>query len=162
MQQLQHAEFIALMAHRHQRDAYGDPYSGHLRRVVSMVDGDEARAVAWLHDLVEKVPGWSLLELRREGFGESVTSGVEAMTRAEDEDYLDSVRRASRHPVARQVKRADLADHVARGREHGLDTSRYEAGLRVLDEADARLAAERAAQQQAVSPSPPPASPPPD
>ena len=53
-------------------------------------------------------------DLRAAGFDETIVTAVAALTRRKDsgEDYLDYVRRAVQHPIARRVKRLDLMDNM--------------------------------------------------
>ena len=55
MQQSQEslARAIAEKAHADQVDKAGEPYIGHPAHVVASVEGDKAKAEAWLHDVVE-------------------------------------------------------------------------------------------------------------
>jgi (p)ppGpp synthase/HD superfamily hydrolase len=56
--ELQLAERIARKAHAGQMDTVtGADYITHVERVVALVEGDEAKAVAWLHDVVEDSTG---------------------------------------------------------------------------------------------------------
>lgn len=51
---LQTAERLARHAHAGQVEQLtGDDYIHHVERVVALVEGDEAKAVAWLHDVLE-------------------------------------------------------------------------------------------------------------
>ncbi len=111
MNQLEHAIVIAAKAHAGQVDKAGATYILHPLRVMLGVESEAARAAAALHDVVEDTP-WTLEKLREEGFDEEVVGAVEALTRREGEDYLDFVRRAGGHPVAREVKIADLRDNM--------------------------------------------------
>ncbi|WP_200939472.1 GTP pyrophosphokinase [Aureimonas sp. Leaf454] len=110
------ADEIAASAHDGQVDKAGAPYISHPRRVSAAVDGEIAKVVALLHDVVEDGPDWSLERLRSEGFPVEVVDAVDALTHREGEDYFESVRRAGADPIARQVKLADLADNSDRTR----------------------------------------------
>ena len=50
------AQSIAVAAHKGQVDKAGMPYIEHPAHVASGVQGDAAKAVAWLHDVVEDTP----------------------------------------------------------------------------------------------------------
>ena len=50
---VERAKALALRAHAGQVDRAGEPYAGHPARVAARVRTDEARVVAWLHDVVE-------------------------------------------------------------------------------------------------------------
>jgi hypothetical protein len=41
-----------------------------------------------------------------------VLAGIDAVTRRDGEDYYTFCRRAARHPLGREVKRADLEDNM--------------------------------------------------
>ena len=80
------AERIARRAHAHQVDKAGQPYVGHLERVVrnlvrrwSDVTADELSA-AWLHDVMEDTE-WDADMLRRAGIPASTIQIVEELTR---------------------------------------------------------------------------------
>ena len=113
------ARAIAERVHAHDVDKSGAAYIEHPAHVASMVDGDDAKAVAWLHDVVEDHGDiWSLNDLRAVGLSEEVVAGVDAMTHRVGEDYLDFVRRAAADPLARVVKLADVV--------HNMDLSRLQ------------------------------------
>ncbi len=133
---VQQARSIAIDAHRGQAAKTGEPFIDHVARVAASVDDDEQAVVAWLHDVVEKAPNWTLERLRAAGFSDAVLSAVDAMTKREGEDYFDFCRRAFANPLARPVKRADLLDNIAQVVSMGGDTFKYEEALRLLDSRD--------------------------
>lgn len=104
------ASEFALRAHAGFVDKAGKPYAGHLERVaLRLADNPAAAVVAWLHDTVEDT-GVTLDVIARE-FGDDTAIAVEAVTHRPDEDYMDYVKRAGDHPVARLVKISDLIDN---------------------------------------------------
>jgi (p)ppGpp synthase/HD superfamily hydrolase len=103
---------VALLAHRGQRDRTGEPYVLHAVRVMQHVAGPSAQMAALLHDVVEKSP-LRLDDLRVRGFPPEVVAAVDALTRRQEESYEAYVVRASRDPLARAVKLADVLDHLA-------------------------------------------------
>lgn len=145
---LERAIAIGCAAHAGQRDKAGAPYILHPLRVMLAQNCDEARMAAVLHDVVEDGEGWTLERLRAEGFSEVVVSAVEAVTRRREEEgddpetYLAFVRRATAHPIARLIKRADLQDNCDLSRiahPTELDFRRidkYRQALSVLDSLD--------------------------
>jgi hypothetical protein len=110
MSTLETALRVAVAAHAGQSDKGGDPYITHPLRLMAAVDSEEAKIVALLHDVVEDTPV-GLDDLRREGFSEAVLSAVDCVTHRRDEPYADYVVRCKNHPVAREVKLADLGDN---------------------------------------------------
>jgi (p)ppGpp synthase/HD superfamily hydrolase len=121
------AKRIATQAHQGQVDKAGQPYIWHPEFVASQVTGDEAKAVAWLHDVIEDTP-ITFDDLRAEGLSETVIEAVTALTKREDESYEMYLGRVAANPIAKAVKLADL--------KHNMDTSR----LSIIDDkARARL-----------------------
>lgn len=132
MQHLDHAVQIAMEAHKGQADKTGKPYFEHCQRVAFLVSGDEAKTVAYLHDVVEKGSGWTLDRLKEEGFPPAVISAVDALTQRPDEPDDDFVRRAASNPLALPVKKADLEDNLQQAEQAGRKTEKYERGLDIL------------------------------
>jgi (p)ppGpp synthase/HD superfamily hydrolase len=106
---------IATKAHEGQLDKEGLAYILHPLRVMNSVEGEVAKIVAVLHDVIEDT---SVTEddLRREGFGESLITAVRCVTHRRDESYADYVVRCKGNEVARKVKLADLEDNSRLGR----------------------------------------------
>lgn len=132
---IERAAAIAEQAHADQIDKGGAPYITHPTRVALAVEGEEAKMVALLHDVVEDSE-WTLDRLRDEGFSEAVVKAVDALTHKDREDYFDTVRRAKADPLARIVKLADLADNSDRtrlGEITGQDERRLEKYARARD-----------------------------
>jgi (p)ppGpp synthase/HD superfamily hydrolase len=110
MATLETALRIAARAHEGQKDKNGQPYILHPLRVMNAVEGEEAKVVAVLHDVVEDSPT-TADDLRREGFTEAVVAAVLCVTHPKDESYADYVVRCKANALARQVKLADLEDN---------------------------------------------------
>lgn len=107
---------IATEAHFGQTDKAGADYILHPIRVSNAVDGEAAKIVALLHDVVEDCPCWSLERLREESFGDEIIAAIDAVTRRAEESYEAFVRRAASHPLGRIVKIADLRDNMDHSR----------------------------------------------
>lgn len=129
---LKHAIQVAADAHEGQMDKAGKPYFEHCQRVAAAVAGDQAKTVAYLHDVAEKGRSWTLDRLKEEGFSQAVLSAVDALTRRRDEPEDVFIRRAISNPLARLVKRADLEDNRWQVEMTGGDPAKYEAGLEIL------------------------------
>ena len=130
---------IAEEVHASQRDKTGQRYIEHCRRVVDTVETMDQKVVAYLHDVLEKGDGWTRTKLEEAGFGPTVASAVDAMSRRDGEDYFAFVRRAASNRLALPVKRADLEDNIWQARQVGASTVKYEEALRILDEEFPRL-----------------------
>ncbi|ANK95300.1 MULTISPECIES: HD domain-containing protein [Rhizobium] len=132
MQHLDHAMQIALEAHEGQVDKTGRPFFEHCQRIALLVSGDDARTVAYLHDVAEKGSGWTLDRLREEGFPSAIISAVDALTRRPEEPDDEFVRRAASNPLALPVKQADLEDNLRQAEQAGKKTEKYQRGLDLL------------------------------
>lgn len=107
---------IALHVHGGQRDKGGDEYMWHVCRVGMAGTTPEEQVVGLLHDTLEDVPP-TLTRLRVDGaihlaYGEAVQDAVWALTRQDDEPYLEYLKRLSANPLAVQVKLHDLMDNM--------------------------------------------------
>lgn len=106
---------IAHDAHEHQREeSTNAPYVLHVERVASMFDETDLQAVAWLHDVIEDAPDWSLNRLRQYDIPEHIICAVDLLTKMEGEQYAKYIGRikASANRLAVLVKLGDLRDHL--------------------------------------------------
>jgi (p)ppGpp synthase/HD superfamily hydrolase len=108
---LEDALRLAVEAHYGATDRYGEPYILHPLRVMHRVDTEAEKMAAILHDVIEDTPH-TLEDLRQAGYAVMVVDAVDALTRREDETYVDYVERLSPCPIARRVKIADLEDNM--------------------------------------------------
>lgn len=129
------AESIARQAHEGQFDKAGVPHIEHPEHVAAAVEGDEAKATAWLHDVVEDT-SYSFSDLEAQGISPSVTDALRLLTHDKAVPYLDYVRAIKQSPLATRVKLADLA--------HNSDLSRL---AKVTEEDRARVERYRQAMQ---------------
>jgi hypothetical protein len=118
------AEILARVWHGAETDAQGEPYLAHVARVAAASPAD-ARAVAWLHDTLERTH-LREQDLLLAGLSDDQLRALRLLTRhtpaGHDEAYLAHVgliaRAAGRAgSMARSVKRADLRDHIAHKRQ---------------------------------------------
>lgn len=108
---LEKALNLATRAHKGQTDKSGAPYIFHSIRVANRCSTDEERIVALLHDTIEDTditPEYLLSE----GFPQSIVDAVLSVTRNEEENYEDFVKRSHLNPIGRQVKLHDLEDNM--------------------------------------------------
>jgi len=110
MATLESAIRIAVDAHAGQVDMDGAAYITHPLRIMNAVEGEDAKIVAVLHDVVEDSTT-TLDDLRKAGFSEDILSAVECLTRRRDMSYADYVVRCKGHSLAHQMKLADLTDN---------------------------------------------------
>jgi len=117
---LKRAKEIAEEAHKGQTRWHGEPAITHPEAVAKKLEKHDmaTQAVAWLYDVVEDNPQWTLDRLRSEGFFDFIIEAVDAMTHREGETYFDYIMRVKKNLIARAVKQADI--------EHNLSTSEAE------------------------------------
>lgn len=101
------AKSIAIQAHEGQLDKAGKPYIEHPRTVAGLVEGDVAKAVAWLHDVVED-SSMTFEDLKAEGITSEIINHVRLLTHDKSVPYLDYIAAIKGDPVACEVKLADL------------------------------------------------------
>ena len=111
MPTLERAIALAATAHAGQTDKAGAPYILHLLRVMMAQASETAMMAAVLHDLVEDTDH-TFDDLADEDFPEPVIEALRHVTKREGESYADFAARAGSHPIARQVKIADLEDNM--------------------------------------------------
>lgn len=140
---VQVADLVAYMAHRGQVDKIGADYICHPRMVASFVEGEKAKAVALLHDVLEDT--YLTEGDLRPVFGDEITDAVLILTRDEQEDYFDYIRRVKKHPLAKQVKLADLRHNTDRsrilnpGEKDFARWKKYEKAIQMLTREDADI-----------------------
>jgi len=104
---------IATWAHEGQIDKSGNPYIEHPKAVADMVEGDAAKMVALLHDVIEDTC-WSMTDLRKAGFCNRVLDAVDAITKRDDETHDAYLGRVKTNELALVVKLADIAHNESR------------------------------------------------
>ena len=104
------AKEIAKQAHAGQTDKAGKPYIEHPASVASMVETDEEKIVAWLHDVLEdtSVSAKCLADV----FPARIMAALDALTHMENERYEEYVERIRLNPLAVKVKMADLVHNM--------------------------------------------------
>jgi (p)ppGpp synthase/HD superfamily hydrolase len=136
MTELQLAERIARSAHANQfEESTGESYIHHVERVVAMVDSDEAKAVAWLHDVLED-SDYTSDDLRAAGISAPVITAVLYLTREEAVSYASYIEDLllCGDALALTVKAADLRDHLRPNCPPTL-RPRYEAAVAMFEAA---------------------------
>ncbi|MBK6506460.1 MAG: HD domain-containing protein [Ignavibacteria bacterium] len=112
MSTLKRAIEIAFEAHKDQKDKNGEPYFGHVLRVMNLGKTENEKICGVLHDLVEDTE-WTFEDLRREGFSKTVIDALTCVTKiSEDEDYEEFTNRIAKNRLAVIVKINDLSDNM--------------------------------------------------
>ncbi len=118
MATIEDAISIAAQAHKGVKDRVGAPYILHPMRMMMRLHSEAEMMTAILHDVVEDTRDnseenkWTIEKLREKGFPEAVLEAVEGVTNRTDESYERFIERASKNPIARRVKIADLEDNM--------------------------------------------------
>lgn len=108
------AERIARRAHKGQFRRNGmTPYIKHPQRIVKEISGDDnAKAVAWLHDVLEDTPV-TAEELADGGIPSDIILAVQTLTKVKGQPYNEYLKRVKANPLARKVKMYDMLDNLA-------------------------------------------------
>lgn len=106
---------IAIKAHEGQIDLGGNAYIEHPKAVARMLTTDVEKAVAYLHDVLEdtSVTEKDLLNM---GISKEIVDIVKILTKKKTESYKEYIESVKVHPIARNVKIADIT--------HNMDMSR--------------------------------------
>ena len=105
------ARAIAERAHKGQKDKGGREYILHPVAVSSMCQSKEAKVAALLHDVLED-SDLSAKDLLDEGIPEEIVDVVLLLTKEAGYDRDAYIRRIAEHPVACEVKMADLMHNM--------------------------------------------------
>jgi (p)ppGpp synthase/HD superfamily hydrolase len=130
---------LCFEAHKAQTDKTGLPYVFHPFHLAEQMKDEISTVCALLHDVIEDTD-YTLEDLAAMGFPDEVLEVLRLLTHAPEEPYMDYVERLSHHPVARQVKLADLRHNsdLTRMDESEIDewalarTKRYKQAMRLL------------------------------
>ena len=108
---------LCFEAHKEQSDKSGIPYVFHPFHLAEQMQDEESTIVALLHDVIEDTD-YTLDDLRKVGFDDSVLAAITLMTHEDGVPYMDYVEKIKTNPIARTVKLADL--------RHNSDMTRLE------------------------------------
>lgn len=119
---------IATEAHKGQVDKAGVPYINHPLTVASLVDTEEEKIVALLHDTIEdtSITEQDLIDY---GFPNKIVEAVKLLTHNKNVPYMDYVAKIKDNELARKVKIADLTHNSDLSRLKEItdkDKKRYE------------------------------------
>lgn len=137
---------IARRAHEGQLDKAGLPYIDHPLRVMAGVSGEHTKMAAVLHDVVED-NDITPEDLLAYGCPPPVVSAIVALSKVSGESQANYLRRVAADPLARTVKRADIADNTNPERLALLDPAvrdrliaKYAEACQLLDEYEQEFA----------------------
>lgn len=102
---------IAVVAHAGQKDKGGEPYVGHLFRVMSAGRTVEEKIVGVLHDLLEDTE-WTPEALIEEQFPENLVNAIHCLSKKEGEYYGIYLQRVKSNKLSLAVKMNDLVDNM--------------------------------------------------
>lgn len=102
---------ISVDVHAGQKDRYGEIYIFHPMRVMMKLYTVDDKCVAILHDVVED-SDWTVEDLSREGFPQNIIEAIDAVSKREDEPYMEYIHRLASNEMAMRVKLADLEDNM--------------------------------------------------
>lgn len=90
-------------------DRGGNPYILHCLHVMNEVKhlGEEAMISAVMHDVIEDTEV-TFDDLYNEGFSQEVLLILQLLTHRKGTDYMAYIKALSVHPIAKEVKKADL------------------------------------------------------
>ena len=115
------AMLLAWDMHLMSVDKGGMPYILHPVAVAEMMMDDEyAVCVALLHDIIEDTP-MTIHQLSCMHFPIEIIEAVDAITRKENEKYMDYLARVKDNKLARKVKLGDLKHNSDLGRLRSID-----------------------------------------
>lgn len=102
---------IAIKAHKGQRDLAGVDYIEHTKAVANLVNSDEEKAVAYLHDVLEDtyITEKDLLQM---GIPNNIVLAVKVLTKEKNEPYTKYIERVKENKLASTVKIADLQHNM--------------------------------------------------
>ena len=98
---------IAADAHSGQKDKGENAYINHPLKVASMLDSEEEKVVALLHDVIED-SAYTLEDLREVGIPKHLLEAIDLLTKKEGVSYDDYLKGVKGNKLARVVKIADL------------------------------------------------------
>lgn len=110
------ASKIAYRAHKEQEDKAGVPYIFHPIHIAEQMDTEASCIVALLHDVVEDSD--ITIDYLSQYFSEDVMVALKILTKNENDDYVEYIKRIKTNKLATKVKLKDL--------EHNSDLTRLD------------------------------------
>ena len=91
---IEHAIFLALQAHKGQKDKAVQPYILHPLRVMCKMENNKEKIIAVRHDTIEDSDLY-LTILKEKGFPKEILKTLDLLTHREGESYIDYIKRVS-------------------------------------------------------------------
>lgn len=126
------ARDIAREAHKGYQRKDGTPYINHPQAVAMLLETDDEKIVAWLHDVLEDT-NITFGDLVNEGIPKRLCEVIDLLTRIKGENYLDEILRIKENDLAIRVKIADLMHNLS-NLENGSLRDKYLLALYILKE----------------------------
>lgn len=115
---------IASEAFEKKYDKGGNPYILHCLYVMHKVKhlGELAMICAVLHDLIEDCSesGYHMIYLEKQGFSAEIRLILELLTHRPETPYMDYIKALAVHPIAKEIKKADIEHNSKITRLKGL------------------------------------------
>ena len=112
---LEKAIYIALVAHKGQKDKGGFAYILHPLRIMNLMETTEEKIVALLHDVVED-SDITIQYLAENGYPDKILTAIKILTKKENQPYFDYILAIKRNRLASKIKKADLKDNMNKSR----------------------------------------------
>ncbi len=107
------AEELAYEAHANQFRKDGKtPYIEHVKAVVSKLNDDDGKIVAWLHDVIED-SHFNELDLLNRGFPSYIVDAVSLLTKRPGIQYFEYLSNVKKNDLARRVKVVDMLHNLS-------------------------------------------------
>lgn len=130
---------LAYAAHHGQVDKNGIPYIYHPIHLAEQLESEETVCIALLHDVVEDTD-ITFDDLQNEGFSDEIIKALKLLTHAHGEPYMEYISKIKQHPLATEVKLADLKHNSDLNRLDNVDdqslkrTEKYIKAIALLQE----------------------------
>ncbi len=98
---------IATEAHKGQVDKAGIDYIEHPKYVASLLENEDEKIVALLHDVIEDT-SITLDDLKSYGFSYEIIEAIKTLNKTKDISYEDYIFNIKNNRLARKVKICDL------------------------------------------------------
>lgn len=127
--------------HKDQVDKDNIPYVFHLWHVAESMEDEDTTVAALLHDIIEDTDT-TFDDIKNLGFNERIIEALTYLTRTNDEDYIEYIKKLSNNLIATKVKLSDLKHNSDLSRRNAItkkDIKRHERYLRSIEILEEKL-----------------------